>query len=1279
MAPSLLEMVWFMNTRMKGSLPVDASSTDFVVSISKSSDFPGDKFFEEFTRVWKPGGEIVIHQTSADAKETLFSDVIRTFSYYHDLMPSISRFLVTRSNTRFLILENDLFKQDWRSRKKGLNAILDHRAKVFIPELGHTFKCPSSFRVFACQNPTSHYSGGGRNGLPKSFLNRFTKVYVDDLVEEGYLFICRSLHFVIDPKCFPWLVDEKGAFTAIGGHDKDSKCFSMLYMPQELLTVEEVVKYLHGFREVEDNCYWMKFKLATSAVQKSEAESRYKNSLFQAAPAPLPPNLAGWMPNPPVHHSSASAGPIIGFGPLNDACIVEGLLLPVYSVCPHFKENIQFFFSTAIDGQIKAYLYDNEGPRVNYNAPGQSSTKMAYSADGTRLFSCGTNKQGDSFIVEWNETEGTAKGTYNGFGKQAVGVVQFDTTKTALLLLVMRISPFVRFNKDGMLLAVSIHANGIKILANPDGVRLLRTTENRSLDAYGDYQQGFCPFSTNIAVTQNNPLCWFKLSSSLATLNIGFKHKYYLAFAALAGCNVVLATCAGVQSFGGLLSFGSGLEETPTIRSTMLMSFEHCLNHLTVTTMIEVTESLELNKDEAFAEPTGLKPDAPDVDPDDDIDMIQQDDIDHNEEDATEMVDESAELNEGEEESNQENTEENGTEMVTETSEMETEEILLEGSSCVGKTSLVLALGKYSGHSVVRINLSEQTDMMDLLGSDLPGESDEGMQFAWSDGILLQALKNGSWVLLDELNLAPQSVLETDMMDLLGSDLPGESDEGMQFAWSDGILLQAPKNGSWVLLDELNLAPQSVLEGLNAILDHRAKVFIPELGHTFRCPSSFRVFVCQNPTSHYSGGGRDGLPKSFLNRFTKVYVDDLVEEGYLFICRSLHFVIDPKCFPWLVDEKGAFTAIGGHDKDSKCFSMLYMPQELLKVVGARVRILENDLFKQDWRSRKKVQIFQYVFMKWTLVLLIGLSTGLVAFFNNIAVENIAGFKLLLTGNLMLKQKYYLAFAPLSGCNVVLATCAGVLCAYSAPAAADKIFSCEETAGCRFSDIEVWFRWQNFSLLGLEETPTIRSTMLMSFEHCLNYLMVTTMIEVTESLELSKMMQPQVMKQAVMTVQTMLNIDKDEAFAEPTGLKPMIQQDDIHHNEEDATETVDESTELNEGEEESNQENTEENGTEMVTETSEMETEEMCLFISMDSMTLTRRALAVSWVDHAVLNVGIEMIKQALGSGDTNSELTWNRMQLSVMLEHVQAHVAPTDVDPGAGLQWLPKIRRSSKS
>ena len=69
------------------------------------------------------------------------------------------------------------------------------------------------------------------------------------------------------------------------------------------------------------------------------------------------------------------------------------------------------------------------------------------------------------------------------------------------------------------------------------------------------------------------------------------------------------------------------------------------------------------------------------------------------------------------------------------------------------------------------------------------------------------------------------------------------------------------------------------------------------------------------------------------------------------------------------------------------------------------RIVDNDLFKQDWRSRNKVQIFQYLVLKWTLALLIGLSTGLVGFFNNLGVENIAGFKLLLTSNLMLRERY----------------------------------------------------------------------------------------------------------------------------------------------------------------------------------------------------------------------------------------------------------------------------------
>jgi chloride channel 7 len=91
--------------------------------------------------------------------------------------------------------------------------------------------------------------------------------------------------------------------------------------------------------------------------------------------------------------------------------------------------------------------------------------------------------------------------------------------------------------------------------------------------------------------------------------------------------------------------------------------------------------------------------------------------------------------------------------------------------------------------------------------------------------------------------------------------------------------------------------------------------------------------------------------------------------------------------------------------------------------------------KQDWRSRTKVEIYQYVILKWTLALLIGLITGFVGFFNNLGVENIAGFKTLLTNNLMLKQKYHEAFALYVGCNMILGVAAAALCAYIAPAAA----------------------------------------------------------------------------------------------------------------------------------------------------------------------------------------------------------------------------------------------------
>ena len=165
--------------------------------------------------------------------------------------------------------------------------------------------------------------------------------------------------------------------------------------------------------------------------------------------------------------------------------------------------------------------------------------------------------------------------------------------------------------------------------------------------------------------------------------------------------------------------------------------------------------------------------------------------------------------------------------------------ILLEGTPGVGKTSSISALAQITGNKLIRINLSDQTEISDLFGSDLP-------------------TSHGS--------------------------------NGMaSFSWQDGPFLAAIKAGHWILLDELNLATQSVLEGLNAALDHRGEIYLPELNRTFSISNqngtnTTRIFGCQNPPR--DGGQRKNLPKSFLNRFIKVYVDDYTSSDLVTICEE---------------------------------------------------------------------------------------------------------------------------------------------------------------------------------------------------------------------------------------------------------------------------------------------------------------------------------------------------------------------------------------------------------
>jgi midasin len=134
------------------------------------------------------------------------------------------------------------------------------------------------------------------------------------------------------------------------------------------------------------------------------------------------------------------------------------------------------------------------------------------------------------------------------------------------------------------------------------------------------------------------------------------------------------------------------------------------------------------------------------------------------------------------------------------------------------KTTLIEYLGAATGHYVIRINNHEHTDIQEYTGGFA----------ADSNGVL---------------------------------------------SFQDGLLVQALRQGHWVILDELNLAPTEVLEALNRLLDDNRELFLPETNETVKPHRNFRIFATQNPSSSY--GGRKPLSRAFRNRFVELYVSDI--------------------------------------------------------------------------------------------------------------------------------------------------------------------------------------------------------------------------------------------------------------------------------------------------------------------------------------------------------------------------------------------------------------------
>lgn len=144
--------------------------------------------------------------------------------------------------------------------------------------------------------------------------------------------------------------------------------------------------------------------------------------------------------------------------------------------------------------------------------------------------------------------------------------------------------------------------------------------------------------------------------------------------------------------------------------------------------------------------------------------------------------------------------------------------VLLQGDTSVGKTSLITYLAKITGHVCVRINNHEHTDLQEYVGNYI-------------------------------------------------------ADETGKLVFQEGILVNAMRKGHWVILDELNLAPSDVLEALNRVLDDNRELFITETQQVVKAHERFMLFATQNPPGLY--GGRKVLSRAFRNRFVELHFDEI--------------------------------------------------------------------------------------------------------------------------------------------------------------------------------------------------------------------------------------------------------------------------------------------------------------------------------------------------------------------------------------------------------------------
>lgn len=89
--------------------------------------------------------------------------------------------------------------------------------------------------------------------------------------------------------------------------------------------------------------------------------------------------------------------------------------------------------------------------------------------------------------------------------------------------------------------------------------------------------------------------------------------------------------------------------------------------------------------------------------------------------------------------------------------------------------------------------------------------------------------------------------------------------------WVDGVLVDAMQSGDWILLDEINACLPEIAFCLHSLLDDDRMVVLTEHdGRVIRPHPNFRLFASMNPSEEGRYGGTKILNEALLDRFPVV-------------------------------------------------------------------------------------------------------------------------------------------------------------------------------------------------------------------------------------------------------------------------------------------------------------------------------------------------------------------------------------------------------------------------